>query len=441
MGKNKRVPLVAKPTKRRRIIELGKDALIVALTCSALFLAWRTPLATQLRGWMDPPTRTVAAAERQPREAVTPYGVTARNGLGLYGAVYDEEQVRRTFEQLSPLLGEGFATAGEPERISRRQWQELLERPGIYCVFQGAPPLSALSAWIGEEGTAPEGRAQSLLLAWDGAQVKLCWRNAEGYYLCPTAVAYEGHMDSILGEFNPNGVALAYTLAQTDRAYASVDPDVLVPMTAPRPKGYAVSSPDLVGDQEALGQLLAALGFQSGVGSTYEAGSGLAINENGDRLRIGGDGTVTFHAGEELRYPVAYQGEGATGEEAAMAAWTLLERAAAPWKGETLYVLTGVEEVAAGWKITFHGRLNGIPLRVGAEGWCASFTVRGGAVSDFTLSLRSYEPTEETLLIPGQRLAAAAMNAPFHQDSGKKLTLCYSEGAGAFLTAGWTAEE
>lgn len=441
MGRNKRSPMVAKPTKRRQLIEWGKDALIVALTCSALFLAGRTPLFTQLRGWVDPPVRMVETAERQPGEAVMPYGVAVRNSLGLYGTVYDGEQVRRAFEQLSPLLGEGLTTAEEPERIARWKWQQLLEQPGIYCVFQGSPPLSALSAWMEEGGAAPEGNAQSLLLAWDGNQVKLCWRSEEGYYLCSTKVAYEGHMDSVLEEFSPNGTAFAYMLAQTDRAFASVDPDVLVPMTAPQPKGYTASSPDLVGNGEVLEQLLTALGFQSGIGSAYEAGGGLAINESGDRLRIGRDGTVTFHAGEEVRYPVAAKGEIPTGEEAAMAAWTLLEEAAATWKGETAFVLTGAEETAAGWTITFHSRLSGIPVQTGAAGWCAQFTVKGKAVSDFTLSLRSYGATEEVLLIPGQRLAAAAMNAPVYASGGKKLTLCYRDGGGVSLTAGWAAEE
>lgn len=441
MGKNDRLPVVAKPTKRQRVMELGKDLLIVALTCSALFLAGRTPLFTQLWGWVDPPTRGVETTERQPGEAVMPYGIAARNSLGLYGAVYDDGQVRRAFEQLSPLLGEGLTTAGEPERIARWKWRELLEKPGIYCVFQGTPPLSALSAWMGEEGTAPEGRSQSLLLILDDGQVKLCWRDEGSYYLCSTSVAYEGHMDAVLEEFSPNGTAFAYMLAQTDRAFASIDPDVLVPMTAPQPKGYTASSPDLVGDGEVLGRLLTGLGFQSGVGSAYEAGGGLAINESGDRLRIGADGTVTFHAGEETRYPVACRGERPTGEEAAMAAWTLLEGAAAPWKGETAFVLTGAEETALGWTVTFQSRLNGIPVRTGTEGWCAQFTIKGEAVSDFTLLLRSYGVTEETLLIPGQRLAAAAMNAPVHQDSGKKLTLCYRDGGGASLTAGWAAVE
>lgn len=441
MRRNNPLPVVAKPTKRRRLIELGKDLLIVVLTCSALFLAGRTPLFTQLRGWVDPPARVVEAGERQPGDAVMPYGIGARNSLGLYGVIYDDVQVRRAFEELSPLLGEGLSTAGEPERIARWKWRELLEKPGIYCVFQGDPPLSALFSWMGEEGTVPEGRAQSLLLAWDSGQVKLCWREEEGYYLCSTRVAYEGHMEAVLEEFNPNGAAYAYMLAQTDRAFASVDPDVLVPMTAPQPKGYTASSPNLVGDGEVLGQLLTALGFQSGVGSAYEVGGGLAINESGDRLRISEDGTVTFHAGEETRYPVAFQGGEPTGEEAAMAAWTLLESAAAPWKGETAFVLTEVEEMAAGWTITFQSRLEGIPVQTGTEGWCAQFTVKGGAVSDFTLLLRSYGATEETLLIPGQRLAAAAMNAPVYEDSGKKLTLCYRDGGGAALTVGWTAEE
>ena len=39
MPRRKQSPPVAKPTGRRRLIEIGKDILIVALTCSALFRA------------------------------------------------------------------------------------------------------------------------------------------------------------------------------------------------------------------------------------------------------------------------------------------------------------------------------------------------------------------------------------------------------------------
>lgn len=442
MARRKQPPPVAKPTGRQRLVELGKDLLIAFLTCSALFLAWQTPLFTQLRDWVAPVVQMPEPVARQPKEAVEPYGITARNSMGLYGAVYDTSQVDWAFEQLSPLLGEGFATAGVPERTTRRQWQRHLEAPGIYCVFQGAPPLNVLSQWLGEGGDL-EGNAQAILLSWDGSLVWLCWRDGDSYFRSSTKVAYDGHMNVVLESFNPNGAAFAYTLAQNDRAYGAIDPDVLVPMTAPRPGSYAVTAPDLAGDTEALEKLLTALGFQSGVGSAYEAAGGLAINESGDRIRVGFSGTVSFHAaGEEPRYPVISLLEQPSAEEAANAAWALLNRATVPWKeGTTAYVLTGMEETGSGWTVTFHSRLEGVPLRIGEEGWTASFTIGDGQVSDFTLTLRSYTATGETALFPGQRLAAAALGSDSHRDSGKRLTLCYNDMGGPSLTAGWVAEE
>lgn len=442
MPRRKAPPPVARPTGRQRFIELCKDVLILALTCSALFLAGQTPLFTQLRGWVSPPAKTAEPVTRQLKEAVEPYGVAARNSMGLYGAVYDATQVDRAFGELSPLLGEALSAAGAPETITRRQWERLLEAPGVYCVFQGAPPLQNLSAWLGQGGGTLTGGAQALLLAWDGSQVWLCWREGSSYRRASTQVAYEGHMDLLLESFSPNGVAYAHALAQTDPAYASIDPDVLVPMTAPQLKGYTVSTPDFAGAEEDLEKLLAALGFQSGVSSAYEAGGGLALNENGDRLRVGSDGSVIFHAGEELRYPVAAQNGRSTAEEAVTAAWDLLNRAAAPWKGEELaFVLTGAEETGESWTVTFHSRLNGVPLQTGAESWSAQFTVSNGQVTDFTLLLRSYTATGENLLFPGQRLAAAAMGAETYRQSGRRLTLCYHDRGGGVLTAGWVAEE
>lgn len=436
MARRKAVPPVARPTGKRLLLELGKDLLILLLTCSALFLAWQTPLFTQLRGWVTPPVPSVRPSAQQPEGALAPYALAARNSKGLYGAAYDKDGVARAFEQFSALLGEAFATAEEPQSMTRRQWQGLLESPGLYCAFQGVPPLPALSAWLGGDGRL-EGQAQALLLAWDGGQVWLCWRDGNSYFRTRTQVAFSQHLEIILEEFSPNGAAYAYVLAQTDEAYASVDPDVLISMTVPQPQEYTVSIPDLTGSQEALAQLLSSLGFQSGVGSAYETAGGLTLNEGGDRLRIGETGTVVFHAGEETRYPTST----ASLEEAAMAAWNLLNRAAAPWKGETDFVLTGAKAVEGGWSFTFHGRLSGVPLLVGQDGWCASFTVAQGRIQDFALFLRAYTPSGTETLLPSERLAAAAMNSPSLRDGGKRLTLCYTDTGTVTLTAGWVAEE
>lgn len=438
MARRKKAPPVARATGKRLALELCKDLLIVALTCSAVFLALQTPMANQVRGWVLPPQPSAQPMAQQRSEALLPYGIAVRNSLGLYGVCYDEVQVGRVFEQLTPYLGEALATAQSPERISRRQWEALLEAPGFYCAFQGTPSLTACCAWLGGGGTLT-GSAQSLLLAWDGSQLWLGWREGSTLFRAETQVVYADHLDAVLETFFPNGAAFAYALARSDETYDSLDPDVLVSIAAPQPPIYTATAPDFVGDSAALEQLLKALGFQSGVGSAYEAGGDLAINESGDRLRVSSAGSVTFHAGDETRYPVSSAGSHPRLEEAALAAWDLLNQAAAPWKGETAFVLTGAEEISGGWRFTFHARLGGIPVRTGREGWCASFTVTGQAVSDFTLTLRAYTPSGETSLVPGERLAAAARRAL--PGSGKRLVLSYSDTGAAAVSAGWVAEE
>ncbi len=432
------LPPVARPSGRQRWVEWGKDILIVALLCSAVALAWQTPIASQVRGWMAEPAQTATPALRAQSEAITPYAVAVRNELGLYGVNYDADQVGRAFEQLSPLLGEGLASADAPENTSQRQWQALLEAPGVTCMFQGAPPLSALSAWLGGDDHLA-GEAQALVLAWDGGQVWLAWRSGDSYQRAKTQVAYEGHMDAALAEFSPNGTAYAYALARDDRTYSTLDPYVLVSMTAPRPVVYAAVSPDLVGDRTALEQLLSALGFQAGVDFAYETAGELAINENGDRLRVSAAGKVAFRAGDEARYGVACKGEVPTAAEAAAAAWDLLNRAAGTWKGEGSWVLAGAEVTADGWIITFRSRLNGIPVWTGANGAAARFAIKGRSINSFVLSLRTYTATETLSAVPGERLAAAALDAL--PGSGGRLVLRYNDNGGAELSAGWMAEE
>ncbi len=439
MAGHKRKPPVARPTGRQRIVELCKDLLILALTCSAVFLALQTPMFSQVQGWIAEPAATASPDDRPRSEAVTPCTVSVRSHMGLYGVSYDENLVGRAFERVSTLLGEGLATAGPTEDITTRQFRNLMEAPGISCGFQGAPPLETLSEWLGGGGSL-SGSAQLLTLAWDGREVWLAWRESgDTYRRARTQVAYEGHMDAVLTEFSPNGAAYAHTLTQYDKTYETLDPWVLVSMTAPQPQIYAAASPDLVNDREALERVLSSLGFQSGVDFAYESAGELAINENGDRLRLSAAGKVTFHAGEESRYGVSCAGEAPTAAEAAQAAWELLGRATGPWKGESAYVLTGMEATAEGWIVRFQARLGGVPVWTGETGEAAWFAVKGRRISDFSLSLRSYTASGAVCVVTGERLAAAAMSAL--PGAGGRLTLRYSDSGQAELTAGWITEE
>lgn len=438
MPSRKDPPQVARRSPQRRLVELGKDLLIVALTCSAVYLAGLSPMVTQLRSWMAPAAPTAEVQPRQARDSLIPYGVAVRNRLGLYGVNYDQTTVERVFEQVSPLIGEALTTAEAPESITPRQWRQLLDGEGVYCRFQGKVPLQALSSWLGE-GETLSGSAQAMALGWDGAAVWVGWQDGAVHYRAKTQLAYDGRMEELLEEFSPNGAAFAYTLRENDKTYDTLDPYVLVAMPPQQLMTYTAASPDFMGEREALGTLLEALGFRSGAGSAYEAAGELAINENGDRLRVNADGRVVFHAGEEIRYPVAGTGEEATVQEAALAAWEVLNKAAEPWKGESVYVLTGVEAAGESWTVEFQARLGGVPVYTGQEGWCAQFTVKDRRITDFTIDLRSYTGTGTTCLVTSERLAAAALKS--HPGAGGQLKLCYTDNRTGVVTAGWVAED
>ncbi len=439
MARRKAAPGMVRPTRKRRLIELGKDLLIAALTCSALFLALQTPMAAHLRGWVAPPAQTSPPSSRQSDEAVTPYAIAVRNDLGLYGVSYDGALTSRTFERLSHYLETALSSAGEAQSVSRSRWQLLLEKPGFYCAFQGSVPLSALAHWLG--GSCPlQGSVQALVLSSDGSRMVLGWREGGSYYLAETQSSYDQALMETLDSFSPNGSAFAYSLASGDGAYRSLDPYVLIsPLSSPQPKVCAAASPDLMGDPDALGQLLTALGFLAGPETAYEVAGGLAVTDNGDRLQVGAGGEVSFRAGEEARYPVSLTREPATAGEAALGAWNILIRAAEPWRGQETFALTEVSPTDTGWVVTFQSRMEGIPVRLGRNGWCARFVVEGGRISEFTLFLRTYSATGESTVLPTARLAAAALNSLPQSDG--QLTLCYSDSRGSSLTAGWMTGE
>lgn len=434
----RKTPKVARPTGARRLVELLKDLLIVLLTCSAVFLAWQTPMATHFRGWVAPVTTVVQDPTFPNEDALTPYALRVTNSMGSYGVSYDAAALSRVFQRLSPFLGEAFSTAESPAVLPQRNWRTLLESPGIYCAFQGKIPLSVLSAWLGV-GESLTGQAEALVLARDGDRFILAWRDGASCYSAPTQLAYDAAVSQVLEDFSPNGAAFAYALAADDDAYSALDLYVLLPVSTPRPQVYTAASPDLVGDRAALARLLTALDFLSGTDSAYETPGGLTVTENGDRLQVSPSGKLTYRAGEEARYPISSSSGSPTASQAAQAAWDLLSQAVEPFEDLPDYVLTGAEETESGWAITFEARLNGIPVSTGETGWCARMVTEGNKISEFTLILRTYDPPGSTTLIPSPRLAAAALRSMTGTDG--KLRLSYSDNLSATLTAGWMTGE
>lgn len=421
---------MAERRRGRRWIEWGKDVLIVLLLCSAVYLAGRTPVYSRIRNWIATQPQPVQSTVHLRRDEIQPCLICVRGPLGLFGVGYDADQTRRVFEEFSPLLGEALSTAGEAQTVGSVRWRSLLEMPGACFFFQGEPPFSVLSALLNDgEGQAPSGGASQMLLAWDGETLWLGWREGAEWYCAPTQLSYEGSLEDLLADYNPNGAAYAYALAKEDRAYSALDPYAPVLLSTPSPQVYTAYSPDLVRDREALEELLDALSFRSGVGSAYETSGELALNEGGDRLRLGSDGSVFFRAGEETRYPVAGP---LTAAQAALRSWELLDLAYAPWKGEdTQFSLAQVQETEGGWRVCFQTSLAGVPLRAGE--WTAVFTVTERGITEFSLRLTQLTAAGAYTLLPSPRLAAAAVRS---LAGDGQLTLGYTV-SGGIAQAAW----
>lgn len=439
MARHNRTPAVARPTGKRRLIEWGKDLLIVLLTCSALFLTYQTPLVNHMRDMVSPTPPSAEASASSTREALIPYALRVNNSLGAYGVAYDDGAVSRVVQRFYSYLGEAFSTAGTPQELTERRWCALLETDGLYCVFQGTPPLSAFSSWFGVEETLT-GQLQALLLAVERDTVTLAWRDGDCFYGTDTAITDLDGLLSALEDYTPNGASFAYAVVSADDAYEALDDYVLLTSAVPQPQVFTASAPDLVNDSEALSSLLSALGFLVGMESAYETSEGLTVTENGDRLQVTAAGGITYRAGDETRYPILASGRSVpTAAQAAQTVWELLCRIAERFDGTPTYVLSDAERLENGWALTFEARLNGIPLTTGNTGWCLRAVTEGRKLSELSMTLRTYAPTEDTTLIPSPRLAAAALRSLSHSDG--TLTLAYHDSLSATLTAGWMTGE
>ena len=129
-------------SKIRRIVEGVKTILIVLLSCSALWLAAQTPLAAPMWGLLREEGPQVQPGQSQGEEH-GPGGVPMAMAVNLFGAPdglslpegtegarrgirYDQAACQELFEQVAGPLLEALSSAGEPEEVSRLEWEPAL---------------------------------------------------------------------------------------------------------------------------------------------------------------------------------------------------------------------------------------------------------------------------------------------------------------------------
>lgn len=431
-------------SKKRRAVELVKDLLIVALTCSALWLVFHSQRLVPQRGdAADTGGQTQGGQlDGESRaEAARPLRITASFSSGTellrYGVQYDAQSCDTLFQQVANLLTESLSGAGVPEQVSRWEWEQALTNaPGLCFDFQGEIPLPVLVGWLAGEDTALTGTVRRVILAVQGGEVSLYFQNREdgNYYRCGSGIVNEQQVTQALSALSDNG---AFYAVESEE-YADLDPDTLISAVVPVPKVYLAANP-VGGGQDSLAALMEELGLAANVNSFYYAGSAHVGRSGNDTIRLFDSGIAAYEAeeGSDHFRISARQGE-PTLFESVEACRQLAAAVMGTRSGQARLYLSQVQEDDEGLTVSFEYCLNGSQVRL-EGGSAAQFLVRNGQIVQFTLRFRSYSDSGETSVVLPVRQAAAAMEAEGLE--GQELLLVYLDSGGDTVSASWAAAD
>ena len=153
-------------TTRRRIVEWGKNILIVLLACSAVTLAVMasaddvsggTTLLGRLTSWLSTgETPDTARADAHVQAAALPVAVSVQSQAGRYSALYDAAALSDAYARFGGLLGQALESAGSAQPSAMSAVREALTQQSVYFAYPGAVPLAALAGWL--DGMDPDER-------------------------------------------------------------------------------------------------------------------------------------------------------------------------------------------------------------------------------------------------------------------------------------------
>ncbi len=384
----------------KRFKEPLKTLLILLLTASAVFLAWKGSLFSAFfpaeRSAVTPapePDQQSCTAAALPMAAA----VTGPGGL-CCGVKYDADAMAELYEGFGAVLSETLGSAEEPAVIGRAVWQDRLQDESLFLDYGFPLPISALAAWVGvEAGWAGTETASAFLMDHSGTgTVRLSYRGGDGrYFQCATAASWST-LRSILEEYRPNGAIFAFELPEL----RGCDPFLLVLEQLP-PLRRVLASYDRTAAASAFAELF---GINlAGQGRYTEADGTLVYPGESRVLRLWADGSISFSAAGED----ALQARGAA--EQIEKTRKLLESIHAAYAGEESLELRGAETGEEGERIlSFSYVLNGVRLDISA-GSAARAVWKEDRLTELLVRPRSYRRMESTVdLLPEKQAAAAA---------------------------------
>lgn len=424
----------------RTAVELGKDVLILLLTCSALWLAGRSQLLAPLMERLDREERLpeqVAVESDSQLGAVRPARICVNlvDGHAMRcGLQHDPAAVDELFEQIAPTLVEALSGLNEARRVEREDWEAALLRRSFCLDFQGEFPLCVLAGWLsGQRDVQQEFAVRRLVLVPEEQGTTLYYRD-EGtgeYYRCPSATGGKGQLEQILTQLADNGAFFAFE----SELYADVDPDTLLHEGSRDMTVYAAANP-VSGGQTSLEELMQDVGIPIVGSSFYTSGSEHVARSAEDTIRLSHQGVLEYQSGGEGSFLVVSQQRQDDLFQCVESCRELVNKLAGKRCGDAGVYLSHVRRDGQGMDVCFEYRLSGTQVSL-QQDHAARFHIENGRITYFRAHLRSYQPTAQTTPVMPPLQAAAALGAM--ELEGEELQIVYYDVGSDSVQASWAA--
>ena len=418
---------------KRKIIEFGKNILIVALICSLLLLsAAALPTETirnhqwlsQLLAPMSPllglsqAELTYVQTELPVLDASQPICISVNSEAGRSTAMWDFAALDSDFETFGGILGQAMDTAEDFTPVTQADVKTVLSGPSVSFQYEGMLPASLLAFWLDAHPDDELPAVDQCILAPDNGLVTL-YLVGEAFLMAPTQVDSQP-LEQLLSHTKPDGSHFAF---ETDLKLA---PFSIVPQELPTLYSAVASNPC---NPAYVDSLATAFGFNPYNETRYQDGSGtIFFSEVNSSLQISAGGHLLLTSAS----PDRFKAPGTSVEALVEYARHLIHTAAVP--GNSRLYLTGFTQEDDKTVCTFDYFYHAIPLAM-AEGHGGKVTFQGSSVTELDLQILRLTRAEQPLY----PLPIAQVTALLPQ--GAPLSLQYYINADHMLTIGWKASE
>lgn len=425
---------------KHRLLEIGKDLLIVLLVLVNLVLAImclprKTLTETKwLAGALRPfaglfglneaeLTYTLPSSGNTITGAAQPVLISLNTEAGRQSAQYSFDALDELYSQYGSLLAQALESGAALQSSSRAAFNRaLLGQSAVFC-YPGAVSPEVVGAWLNVR--APSGAAaQWYLLAAepDGIALYLLGEDCQVLHTGLSSDALTQQLQTVI----PDGSSFAI---EADGApYAALDPLSLVSASSAAVHDAAGSNPC---DARFISTLATKIGINPYGDARFVDNDGTtSFTETGLSLRVSAQGNILLQIQQE---DARFQSASASASDRIEAARSLLSELTGGQYGEARVYLQSYTEQDGEAVCTFGYYLSGIAVQAQEGGIEIRFS--GRQITRASVLCRSYsQQTQTAALLPAAQAAACL-------PKGGTLRLLYAEDASGQLHAGWQLSE